>query len=164
MGIVFRFGMKTSFRIVLVFLLGIVSAHAFALMNPVAGYWKTMDDKTGAARSIVNIREVNGELQGKITHIILQSGEKETDVCKNCSGDLHNQPIKGLTILSGMKKDGDAWTGGRILDPTNGKIYHCKMMLSPDGKTLFVRGYMGLPLIGRTQNWIRANSPKGSIQ
>lgn len=138
-----------------------VTAHAYAVTLSPVGFWKTIDDKTGAARSIVQITENNGQLSGKITYIILQPGEKETDVCKKCHGVLHNQPIVGLTILSGLKKVGDAWRGGYILDPTNGRIYHCKITLSQQGDVLHVRGYIGLPIIGRTQNWKRASSAKG---
>jgi uncharacterized protein (DUF2147 family) len=54
-----------------------------------------------------------------------------------------------------VKQDGAGWSGGEILDPKNGKIYRAKMSLSEDGKSLNVRGFIGVSLIGRTQTWWR---------
>ena len=47
------------------------------------------------------------------------------------------------------------WDGGEILDPNNGKTYKVRMTPKDDGKTLAVRGYIGAPLLGRTQTWVR---------
>lgn len=67
------------------------------------------------------------------------------------------EPIEGLNILSGFEYKGDnLWKGGDIYDPENGSTYSCKMTLSEDGKTLEVRGYIGLSLFGRTTVWTRA--------
>ena len=60
-----------------------------------------------------------------------------------------------MTILWGLKDEGEAWKGGQILDPDNGKTYRCKMTVSDDGRELDVRGYIGISLIGRTQTWLR---------
>jgi uncharacterized protein (DUF2147 family) len=54
-----------------------------------------------------------------------------------------------------LKKDGGEYTGGQILDPANGKTYKSKMSLAEGGKKLDVRGYVGAPLFGRTQTWVR---------
>ena len=51
------------------------------------------------------------------------------------------------------------WGNGYIIDPKNGEIYHCKMTIDPDGNTLQVRGYIGIPLFGRTQTWTRITNP-----
>jgi uncharacterized protein (DUF2147 family) len=63
--------------------------------------------------------------------------------------------ILGMTIITDMKKDGDGWDNGQILDPENGKIYKCKMRLEDGGNKLVVRGYIGVSLLGRSQTWIR---------
>jgi uncharacterized protein (DUF2147 family) len=129
------------------------SASAFAADTP-AGTWKTLDDKTGQAKSIVVITEENGELTGKVTQV-LQSDQGPNPVCKECDGERKNQPVTGMTILWGLKKDGEEWDGGKILDPKNGKIYGCKMHLTDNGQKLEVRGFIGFSLLGRSQVWER---------
>jgi uncharacterized protein (DUF2147 family) len=60
-----------------------------------------------------------------------------------------------MTILTGLKKDGDEWNGGEILDPNNGKVYKAKVKLADAGRKLDVRGFVGIALVGRTQTWVR---------
>jgi uncharacterized protein (DUF2147 family) len=60
-----------------------------------------------------------------------------------------------MTIMWGMKKNGDEWSGGQILDPKNGKVYGCRMHLTDNGQKLEVRGFIGFSLLGRTQVWDR---------
>ena len=61
----------------------------------------------------------------------------------------------GLTIVKGMKRNGNKYAGGTILDPRDGTVYHAQMELSADGQQLSVRGYLGIPLLGQTQIWTR---------
>lgn len=120
------------------------------------GKWRTIDDETGKERSIVELRQVNGELQGRILHIFLRPDEKPDPLCEACDGDRKNQPVIGMTFLWGLKPDGaTAWAGGAILDPKNGKIYNAKASLAENGMALHVRGYIGTPMLGRTQTWRR---------
>ena len=118
-----------------------------------AGQWKTIDDHTGKAKSIVAIREVNGELHGTIATLIDPPDPHPT--CKLCSGALKDRPLVGLEILWGFRRDGDQWTGGRVLDPETGKIYQATLGLEEGGRKLKVRGFIGISLLGRTQYWIR---------
>jgi uncharacterized protein (DUF2147 family) len=128
--------------------------RAFATDVSPAGAWKTIDDKTGQPKSIVEITEANGELTGKVKEV-LQSDQGPNPICKECDGERKNQPITGMTIIWGMKKDGEEWSGGKILDPKNGKIYGCKMHLTDGGQKLEVRGFIGFSLLGRSQVWER---------
>lgn len=75
--------------------------------------------------------------------------------CTECTDSRKNQLILGMTIINDLKKDGDKWDGGRILDPENGKVYKCKMHLEDGGQKLVVRGYIGVSLLGRSQTWVR---------
>ena len=129
---------------------------AFALDASPVGVWRTIDDATGKPKSIVEISEVNGEVTGKVREI-LQSDKGPNPVCDECEGERKNQPVIGMTIIWGMKKDGDVWDGGTILDPKNGKTYGCKLTPAADGKTLQVRGFKGFSLLGRTQVWERVS-------
>lgn len=118
----------------------------------VLGKWKTIDDDTGAAKSIVEIYESNGKIYGKVLQI-LEKG-KEDKVCEECKGDKKNKPIKGMIIINGLTKNDDEWDGGKILDPKSGKEYKCVISLENENK-LKVRGYVGFSLLGRTQYWTR---------
>jgi uncharacterized protein (DUF2147 family) len=124
------------------------------LRSPV-GQWKTIDDETNTERSVVEITQVGQELQGRIIRIIYRPGEPQNPVCEACEGERKGQPIVGMTFLWGLKAEGEEWTGGAILDPKNGKIYNAKASLTDGGQKMRVRGYIGTPLLGRTQVWLR---------
>ena len=118
------------------------------------GNWKTFDDKTGRAKSIVQIAEENGELTGKVLEV-LESPAGPHPLCQPCEGERKDKPVEGMTILWGAKKNGASWEDGEILDPENGKIYRVMLTLLGSGQKLAVRGYIGIPAIGRYQIWQR---------
>lgn len=118
----------------------------------IKGRWKTIDDETGKAKSIVNIWVYKGKAYGKIIRLFRGPGEEKNPKCTECKGRLNGKPIKGMTIMWGLKKDGDEWEDGSILDPANGKVYDCKIWTEGSGK-LKVRGYLG-PFY-RTQTWYK---------
>jgi len=90
----------------------------------------------------------------KILKVYKQPGD--TGYCQHCSGRFKNNPVKGLTIMWGLRqKNRYSWQGGRILDPKSGNIYRCYLTVAQNGKALKLRGYIGFALLGRTQYWIR---------
>ena len=119
------------------------------------GTWKTIDDASGKPKSLVVITESNGVLQGKIDKLFRGPNEDQNPKCDKCTGANKDQPIIGLVILSGLKYDGKEWTGGEIMDPANGKTYKSKAELIEGGTKLQVRGYIGVPMFGRSQTWVR---------
>ena len=123
--------------------------------NPITGIWKTIDDITGKARSLVQIYEKDGKLNGRILEIYLMDYEGEDPICISCEGEKKNQKIVGMNILGGFKKVGNKWISGDILDPGNGKIYDSILWMT-NNETLNVRGYWG-PFF-RTQVWKRVDS------
>ncbi|MEM5278146.1 DUF2147 domain-containing protein [Cupriavidus taiwanensis] len=130
------------------------SAAALAQATP-SGTWKTIDDNTGKPRGLVEITEKNGVYSGRLLKSFVDSDGKPR-VCDKCTDARKDQPLIGMTILSGLRKTGDnEWSGGEILDPENGKVYKSKMSLAEDGNKLNVRGFIGISLIGRTQTWER---------
>lgn len=128
---------------------------AYADAASPAGVWRTIDDKSKKERSVIRITESGGEFRGVVEKLFDEPGEDPAHLCKECKGERKDKPIIGMTILWGLKKDGDGWGGGEILDPKNGKIYRAKMSLSEDGNSLNVRGFIGISLIGRSQTWHR---------
>ncbi len=124
-------------------------------LNSPAGRWKTIDDETGKTKSIVVIREEKGKLFGKIEKVLDSDQPGPNPLCLKCEGDLKNKPETGMQIMWELKRDGDQWSGGQILDPHNGKVYRCYISLEDGGKKLKVRGYIGFALLGRTEYWLR---------
>lgn len=127
----------------------------YAQNQTVIGKWKTIDDETGKAKSIVEIYEESGKIYGKVIEILEVENKKK--VCSNCSGEDKNKPILGMIVIKGLKKDGDVYTKGKILDPKNGKLYRCFITLESNDK-LKVRGFIGISVFGRTQYWYRVKN------
>ena len=121
----------------------------------VVGKWKTIDDETGKAKSVVEIYEKSGKMYGKVIEIF--DVEHKNNVCKDCTGEDRNKPILGLVIIKGLKKEGDDYANGKIVDPKNGKIYKCLITLESKDR-LKVRGFIGFSLFGRTQYWSRVKN------
>ena len=120
-----------------------------------AGRWKTVDDRTGQVKSIVVIEEANGEFRGRVEKIFAPPAKEANPLCEKCPGDLRNKPVLGMQIMWGLKRNGDQYTGGRVMDPEDGKTYRCKLRVIEGGKKLEIRGFIGISLIGRTQTWVR---------
>ena len=139
---------KAIFTFLLVAVAGIFSASA----QSVTGKWKTIDDETGQAKSIVEVYEQNGKIYGKVVEIL--NPAKKDSKCTKCKGVDKDKPINGLVIIKGLTKDGNEWTDGDILDPQKGKLYSCTIKLDGADK-LSVRGYMGISMLGRSQTWHR---------
>lgn len=132
----------------LLLFLGCIQMNA----QSVLGKWKTIDDKTGKAKSIVEVYESNGKVFGKVIEIL--DAEKRDKKCDKCEGADKNKPVLGMLIIKGLSKDGDEYNGGKILDPETGNLYKCFIKLDNKDR-LLVRGYMGISLIGRSQTWNR---------
>jgi uncharacterized protein (DUF2147 family) len=133
----------------------LVSGAAFAQAATPVGLWKSIDDKSKVEKSLVRITDNGGVLSGKIEKI-LDPAAKPDAVCEECPGDL--KPFVGLPIINGAKKNPEhasQWDGGAILDPVSGKTYKLRLRPTDDNKKLDVRGYIGTPMIGRSQTWHR---------
>lgn len=134
---------------------------ALANNSPV-GLWKTIDDESGQPKAIVQITQnAQQKLFGKIIKIYPSPGNDQNEVCKACKGERHNQPIVGMVFMENLIPSPDnanTWSNGQILDPKSGKVYHCNLTVSKNGENLNVRGYIGLPLFGRTQTWIKVDN------
>ncbi len=119
------------------------------------GTWKTIDDKTGEAKSLVQITEYQGKYYGKVIKFLRANADPNRK-CVDCKGAKKNQLVMGMNIIEGLYKDGNEWTGGTITDPENGKEYRCKIYFrNGNANELEVRGYIGFSLIGRSQIWYR---------
>jgi len=120
--------------------------------NGPLGVWKSIDDKTGEAKSHVEVYQKNGKMYGKIIKILT---DKPDAKCDDCKGSKKGQPVMGMVIIEGLQESEGAWKNGTILDPQNGNVYGCSVWVeSEKPNELKVRGkhWTG---IYRTQTWFR---------
>jgi uncharacterized protein (DUF2147 family) len=131
-----------------------LSAQAQAQAQPgvPSGLWKSIDDETKQPKALIRIVEQDGALVGRIERILT---DKPDAVCNLCTDARKDQPVQGMVILQGMRRAGEEWTGGEILDPNNGKVYKARLRPVDGGAKLDVRGFIGIPALGRTQTWLR---------
>ena len=141
---------KTLFALAI----GLAAVPMFASAQSPVGKWKTIDDETGKAKSIVEITQAsNGTLQGRVIEI-LSSDRGPNPTCDKCSGANKGKPVKGMVILWGLKPDGNGkWAGGTVLDPAKGKTYKSKLELTSGGDKLGMSGCIAF--ICREQTWVR---------
>ena len=133
--------------------LALAGLSAWGQNTPV-GLWKTIDDDGKTEKSLVRITDAGGVLSGKIEKIF--DASKQESTCDKCTDERKDKPVLGMTILRNLKQDAedkDAWTGGEVLDPNNGKTYRARLKPIDGGKALQMRGYLG-PFY-RTQVWQR---------
>jgi uncharacterized protein (DUF2147 family) len=131
--------------------IGVMLAASAAFAQDVIGKWKL---ENGSA--VVEVYQSGDTYNGKI--VWLQNpteadGTPSKDT-NNPDPSLRQRQLIGLNMLSGLKKSGNEYTGGKIYDPANGKTYNCSMKV--EGNVLKVRGSLDKKgLLGRTMDWFR---------
>ena len=142
--------MKRLLFLVLVF----CSFSAFSQVSNIVGSWKTIDDETGEAKSVVRIyKSSDGKYCGKVEKLFKEPNSK----CVNCKDENKDKPILGMVIITDMKEKGDKLDDGYILDPAKGKKYYATISFDKKSGKLKVRGALDkFGMAGRNQYWVKA--------
>ena len=125
-------------------------AAPLALAQGIQGKWRTIDDECGKPKAVVQISQSGNTFNGRI--VSLAEGVKN-----ECPACQPAKPLIGLNVLTGQQEKDGKYEGGKIYDPKSGKTYSAKAELANGGKSLKVRGFMGVSVLGRTQTWQRVD-------
>ncbi len=125
----------------------------FLSSQSIVGKWRTIDDRNGITKAIVELYKEDGLLQGRVLKI-LEKG-KENALCIKCEGELKDKPVEGMQIIFSFKEtDKGVYKGKKLFDPEQAMTFRGKIWLDPDDPDkLKVRGY--LAFLYRTQTWLR---------
>ena len=128
-----------------------VAAPAFAQSSPV-GCWATVDDEDGSVKSYVKIYQSGNTLVGDIAKLTVNGGR-----CVDCADRYNGRVLRNERIMSGFTRDGRRYKNGSIIDPKSGRTYSGIMnLVDGNNDRLYLRGYIGIKALGRSQTWQRA--------
>lgn len=134
-----------------------VSAQTFpAAARAYLGDWTIVDERSGEAQAVVRIAQAGAGVEGRILRVLpTRAYPQPTPTCGTCRGQYRGQDLRRVLLIREMAWNGSRFDGGRIVDPQADKEYRASLTL--DGlDRLRVRGYIGIPALGRTQTWTRA--------
>ncbi|MEX2520121.1 MAG: DUF2147 domain-containing protein [Paracoccaceae bacterium] len=126
----------------------------------VTGFWLT--EKKGVIVDIYKCGE--GDLCGRTVWLkkpYNKDGSLRVDT-ENPDPALRDRPWCGIEVISGLIPEGEGkWTGGSVYDPKTGLTFDFDLKLTDSG--LKARGYLGVPLLGKTEDWTRAQPEEVSL-
>lgn len=141
-------------KIALIALLFISSLAAKAQADKILGTW--LNEPKDAK---IEVYKKGDEYFGKIIWLknnVNEDGTSPKLDSKNEDEKLRSRTIVGINILKDLEWDEDdnEWDDGEIYDPRSGSTYSLYAKLE-DANTLYLKGYVGFSLIGRSTTWTR---------
>ena len=134
----------------LLLIAALLAASAYAQVPTVRGYWRS------PGGTILRIARCDHRLCVVIAK--LAAGNHPITDTRNPDPKLRSRALCGLRIGEGfVEVDPQHAREGHLYDPKNGRTYSGRM--TAEGNLLYLRGYVGLPIFGRTETWVRASKP-----
>ena len=143
-------------------------------VDPVEGYWLSIDEKTGKVTAGWMIYQEGGRLFGKILSMQDYSADVRAEKCRDsyqgfpAAGRVSQMPVVGTPWIFGLSRERTGeWSGGNVINPEDGRMYKCKIIFrAADGNkyktdTLEMRGEIGMS-IGRSQFWRKTDQQTAS--
>lgn len=130
-----------------------MAVNVSATTDEIRGLWLE-----GAKRKVaVWIEDCGGLLCGRIYWLQkpLSADDGPKRDLHNPNPTLRNRKLCGMTILNGFQREQrNVWGTGQIYNPGDGRSFSGTLSLEDNGM-LKVRGYVGVPLFGKTTTWVR---------
>tara|TARA_B100000902_G_C27127425_1_gene821845 strand:- start:211 stop:639 length:429 start_codon:yes stop_codon:yes gene_type:complete len=121
--------------------------------NMICGTW--LEEKKQSHIEIYQTED--NTYEGKIVWLaepLNEKGEIKLDK-ENPDKSLRQRTIQNLIIIEQLEfTEKNQWSNGSIYDARSGKTYSLNAKLEGQ-ETLFMRGYLGFSLIGKTTRWTR---------
>lgn len=136
-------------KIVFAFIFGLLAVqngYSQIKSDDILGEWLS-EEKDGK----VMIYKQGNKYYGKLSWLLRSQKKDEF----NPDPKLRDQLLMGKVILKEFNFEDGEWENGTIYDPKSGKTYSCVMKLTNNKQQLDIRGYIGMPMFGRTSIWTR---------
>jgi uncharacterized protein (DUF2147 family) len=150
--------LNKSFAIICALLiLPIISAVAQTeAADKIIGTYYVSDDTSDEDCKVKITKDKSGTYSGRIIWVKnpnFKDGTPKRDI-KNPDPAKRSTPGDQIPLVFHFRYDAkkNQWVDGEIYDPIHGKMYKCKMWFESEN-VLRVRGYIGVPALGRTMTW-----------